>query len=425
MNHNCAAFQLLREELERPGSISDFEWPQLLSDCQNLLKSSGFDFIANEMSSLLRPLFMQYIYAEDAYYVEASYRKKVFIRKMFLSGESILVWLNDELDILRMTEQWARRGAGAEFRQLLLSLTKVGYRHFPADTLAQVNEYLLAMEVEGARRGGVDVGAFYCMLHGFLVIMSSGETAARKEELLETFFRRWNFLRFVYSIMFRCIVGCKFQNFISVANHVANDADYEPYLHLFHAPLKERFEELCRKGTKGDKLEASIMKLEQKIETTTASDELDALCELLFSDDFRHMLDKNRHPSYRELKNELDRTRREMESTVEKLNREIQDMAEKLSAALKASVPLSDIENELMKFQSREALSIYMHLNMLLAGNALWQANALRIRDRILEKQQQELHLSMNITAQSGANVNGIVQQQANYGMTPNRQLIS
>ena len=81
MNHNCAAFQLLREELERPGSISDFEWPQLLSDCQNLLKSSGFDFIANEMSSLLRPLFMQYIYAEDAYYVEASYRKKVFIRK--------------------------------------------------------------------------------------------------------------------------------------------------------------------------------------------------------------------------------------------------------------------------------------------------------------------------------------------------------
>ena len=167
------------------------------------------------------------------------------------------------------------------------------------------------------------------------------------------------------------------------------------------------------------------MKLEQKIETTTASDELDALCELLFSDDFRHMLDKNRHPSYRELKNELDRTRREMESTVEKLNREIQDMAEKLSAALKASVPLSDIENELMKFQSREALSIYMHLNMLLAGNALWQANALRIRDRILEKQQQELHLSMNITAQPGANVNGIVQQQANYGMTPNRQLIS
>jgi hypothetical protein len=42
---------------------------------------------------------------------------------------------------------------------------------------------------------------------------------------------------------------------------------------------------------------------------------------------------------------------------------------------------------------------------------------------KILAKQQQELQLSMNITAQAGSNVNGIVQQQTNNGITPDKQL--
>jgi len=35
------------------------------------------------------------------------------------------------------------------------------------------------------------------------------------------------------------------------------------------------------------------------------------------------------------------------------------------------------------------------------------------------------LQLSMNITAQPGSNVNGIVQQQMNNNMLPNKQILA
>ena len=102
-----------------------------------------------------------------------------------------------------------------------------------------------------------------------------------------------------------------------------------------------------------------------------------------------------------------------------------QDMAERLSDLLNKSVPLSEIENELMKFPSGVALSIYFQLNALLAGNALWLANTSRIRDNILAKQQKEMMLNMNVTAQPGSHVNALVQQQTNNGTIPEIQLVS
>ena len=112
-----------------------------------------------------------------------------------------------------------------------------------------------------------------------------------------------------------------------------------------------------------------------------------------------------------------------MEICQHRLNSQIHDLAQQLSAAVKASVPIADIEKELMKFQSREALSIYMQLNVLLVGNEAWLSNSLRIRDAILSRQQQELQLSMHITAQPGSSVNGVVQKQDNFGIDPNRQI--
>jgi hypothetical protein len=70
-----------------------------------------------------------------------------------------------------------------------------------------------------------------------------------------------------------------------------------------------------------------------------------------------------------------------------------------------------------MKFQSREALAIFMQLNILLVGNKAWNTRSLAIRDKILNKQQQEMTYSMTITAQPGSNVNGFVQQQTNHAL--------
>ena len=93
---------------------------------------------------------------------------------------------------------------------------------------------------------------------------------------------------------------------------------------------------------------------------------------------------------------------------------------------MKASVPIKEIEDELMKFQSREALAIYMQLNILLIGNTAWQARTLSIRDMILAKQQKEMQMgNAYITAEPGSLVNALVQQQTNNGIDPNRQIAS
>ena len=291
------------------------------------------------------------------------------------------------------------------------------------EVLGKINEVLRRLEVEGSRKGDANAGAFYCQLHGYSMIASSELEHSRKADLIELFVRHWDYLRYIYSVMLRRIVGCGFTNFVSVANNVANTAAYEPYLHLFYAPLQERFDDLCQKGTKQEKLMKSLVRLTEKIESSTPSDELDELCEILFPDEFREMLNRHRPKSYRELENEVDRIKQEMQSTVEALNSQIHDLAQQLSAAVKASVPIADIEKELMKFQSREALSIYMQLNVLLVGNEAWLSNSLRIRDAILSRQQQELQLSMHITAQPGSSVNGVVQKQDNFGIDPNRQI--
>lgn len=115
----------------------------------------------------------------------------------------------------------------------------------------------------------------------------------------------------------------------------------------------------------------------------------------------------------------------ELDSTQETMNRQAKEMATQLSAALNASVPIDVIEQRLLIFPSTTALSVYMPLNTMLQVNAVWQAHSEGILQKILAKQQQELQLSMNITAQPGSNVNGIVQQQMNNGILPNKQIAS
>jgi hypothetical protein len=256
------------------------------------------------------------------------------------------------------------------------------------------------------------------------MIMISAYPMERKLEFLSQFSGQWAFLRTVYSVMVRRIIGLNYTNFAQLAQYtVGGQQDFDPFLHLFYSPLKERFEELVGMGTGRESLSKAMKKIESRMQQSSRSPELDSLCEVLFPEEFRDMLNKHRPPSYNELEMQMDRIKRDMSDTIENLNKQINELAAHLSAAVEASVPIKDIEEELMKFQSREALAIYMQLNTLLIGNPAWQAHTLQIRDEILAKQQQEMQLSMSLTAQPGSNVNGVVQQQTNQGLTPNLQI--
>ena len=410
-------FVLLREEIENPNSIQHYEWVQMKQDMEAMLKQGHMQDIHVLMQEFYEGYLWGRMESRDAWF---------FIDFLAQRDENIGSWATGRINLMELAKRWIELGDSPKLMSLLTQLGRTGYETDWELLRTTLDEKLRRMEVDGTRNGMKETGYFYCLLHAFTMIMMSAHTREEKAALLELFDGNWGFLRYMYSVMTRTIIGFRFANFASLTNCLTNDRELEPYYHLYHSPLKERFNELCAKGTKKEKLEKAFLKLEQRMKQISSSDELDELCEVLFPEDFRELLNRHRLKSYQELEGEIVHIKEEMNVTVDALNKQVRDLAERLSAAVKASVPIKEIEDELMRFQSREALAIYMQLNMLLIGNTAWQARTLSIRDMILAKQQKEMQMgNAYITAEPGSLVNAFVQQQTNSGIDPNRQIAS
>lgn len=407
--------QIINDEIRQPGSVEWYVWRDMKEDVKDMCKRG----LERELHALLQDFYGLYLWNN----IESIACRK-FIDFAVWQDDYVGQWASDHIDLLELTERWIEIGDSHQLMLFLTLLGKTGYTTDWASLRKTLDEKLLRMEVEGTRNGTRETGPFYCLLHAFTMIMISAYPMERKLEFLSQFSGQWAFLRTVYSVMVRRIIGLNYTNFAQLAQYtVGGQQDFDPFLHLFYSPLKERFEELVGMGTGRESLSKAMKKIESRMQQSSRSPELDSLCEVLFPEEFRDMLNRHRPPSYNELEMQMDRIKRDMSDTIENLNKQINELAAHLSAAVEASVPIKDIEEELMKFQSREALAIYMKLNTLLIGNPAWQAHTLQIRDEILAKQQQEMQLSMSITAQPGSNVNGVVQQQTNQGLTPNLQI--
>ena len=409
-------FVLLREEIEKPNSIQHYEWVQMKKDVEAMLKQGHMQDVHVLMQEFYEGYLWGRMESRDAWF---------FIDFVAQRDEHMGSWATGRINLMEFAERWIELGDSPRLMSLLTQLGRTGYKTDWEALRTTLDEKLRRMEVDGTRNGMKETGYFYCLLHAFTMIMMSAHTREEKAALLELFDDNWGFLRYMYSVMTRTIIGFRFANFASLTNCLTNDKEFEPYYHLYHSPLKERFNELCTKGTKKEKLEKAFQKLEQRMKQTSPSDELDGLCEVLFPEDFRDLLNRHRLKSYQELEGEIVHIKEEMNVTIDALNRQAKEMATQLSAALKASVPIDVIEQRLLIFPSAIALNVYMPLNTMLQVDAVWQAHSESILQKILAKQQQELQLSMNITAQPGSNVNGVVQQQTNNGIDPNRQIAS
>lgn len=408
-------FEMLREEIKKPDSVQWFDWKQMKLDVEAMF-GQGF---AHEVHEQMTEFYGSYIMGN----IEPRTSLWSFIDFVAHRDDEIGDWATDNINLMVLTHRWIELENSRALKDILARLGQTGYRANWQELRLAMDERLRRMEVDGTRNGMKETGYFYCLLHAFTMIMMADVEVETKMRLLDQFSGRWSFLRYMYSVMTRSIIGFAFTNFASVTNNLTNDKEYEPYYHLYHSPLKERFEELCDKGTKKDKLQRALSKLEQRMKQADRSNDLDILCEVLFPDEFRDILNRHRPKSYKELEGEVCRIKQEMQGTIQVLNEQINALATQLSAAVKASVPIIEIEQELLRFPSQQALPIFMQLNTLLMGNEAWNLSSLAIRDKILAKQQQELQLIMNITAQQGSYVNGMVQTQTNHGVELNKQI--
>lgn len=410
-------FILLREEIQKPESVQWFDWKPMKEDVEKMLRQGLVEDLHEEMQDFYDPYCWKRMESNAAW---------DFIDFVAQRDDALGTWATGRFDLRTLTERWIELNDPRRFFALLRRLGETEYKTDWGAMRTTLDEKLRRMEVEGTRNGMKETGYFFCLLHAFTMIMMSAHPMERKVALLEQFSDNWHFLRYMYSVMTRTIIGFRFANFASLTNCFTNDKNYEPYYHLYHSPLKERFNELCSKGTKKDKLLKAFQKLELRMEEVTPSDELNELCEVLFPEDFREMLNRHRPKSYRELETELGQVTASAATTIEGLKQQVALMARQYTELVEKSVTIEQIEKELTeKLPTSISMPIWMQLNILLANNQAWISKMGSIRDKILAKQQQEMQLNMNITAQSGANVNAFVQQQTNNSIDPSRQIAS
>ena len=302
------------------------------------------------------------------------------------------------LDLVDTAISWADNNSRVRVSDFmnLLSCYYMANPNAQWDTIEPIVWHeLIKLEVYGNRTKA----GYLVLLHGFLRIIIRRSDPLEQKQFIDLLIKEWDYLKLVYSVMIRCIVDCGHKDFAGVANNVRIMSWCHPYIYLFYSVLSERFEDLCQSGTDREKLSRHLNKILGIMNTTTQDcNYLNILCRILFPDSFKEYLDKNRLPSYDEVVSELN----EMKSKVDSLNSQIEQMAQRMVNAVNASIPVGDIEKELLRLSPGTSYDVFTQVNSLLTGNKAWMERASDIKQKILSMRDNPTIVNGNVY-QSGA----------------------
>ena len=245
----------------------------------------------------------------------------------------------------------------------------------------RVNDELRKLKVYGDQTKS----GYLALLHAFIRIRRDfGDSNLDKQnELLKLLERHWDFLKLVYSVMIRRIVDNGNRDFAAIANNMRVQKSNHKYVYIFYAALKERIDDLSDTEDGKSKINRHLKEL-LKIQKDTPQDNetLDELCTTLFPEELRQFLDKNNIKSYDEVMSELQ----EMKAKVDSLNSQVAQMAQRMADAIKASIPVENIEVELLRLQPGTSYDVFTQVNSLLTGTKAWMERANEIKQKILDK---------------------------------------
>ena len=129
-----------------------------------------------------------------------------------------------------------------------------------------------------------------------------------------------------------------------------------------------------------------MVRIHNIMDETKPSDVLNELCDTLFPEDFQRMLDEYR-PETRE---EIEWERNKLRYEVGILTEQMTNMAEKLKNALEHSVPITDIESQLLRLSPGTALDLCAKLTLMLSDNQAWMTSVPDIKEKILQKKEEQ-----------------------------------
>ena len=295
-------------------------------------------------------------------------------------------------DVKLMADALARYGDGGKTLRVFDLLMAANYELTSPDVSEQAIDELRMLRVSGDQHSG----EVYCLLHAFVTILCTSHRHDLHKQLYQLLRSNWDFMKHFYSVMTERIVGMDFQNFVQVANNLDN-AKYRPFLHLIYWLLADKSDVLCQKSSQIKKMEKALVRLSEHMDETDQNHDLDQLCQTLFPEEIRQMLEEHPMPLYRQLRNDVDQLRQELSDSkarLKDLDKQVEEIrtqtALQLSQAVEQdSIPFAEIEGELLDLPAKDVPYVFEKLNDMLGGNDVWHKHFKELRKKVRAKAEE------------------------------------
>ena len=384
----------------------EIDWWGLRSNIRKARKKMD---LFREVHEVMMPYYRKLLLADDCFFRNKNTdtdAKTTICLIMKDEGDHIGRYLSD-IDIVKCAENWGKHLSldnhqPVVFFMLIKILIQTEY---------DPDWEKVAMEIRTRLSKAKEFGDYkqhemYCIVMAFLLVFRSDLPESKKVDYYDLIHTQWDFLKYMYSVMIKYIVGMKLENFAGVANSVARRKSCYPYMHLFYKAFKESFDELCPKDMIDPhthryvykQAEVHLKKMEDIIKTTPTNNDLTPLCEILFPKKMKSVLNQQRPKTYAELEHDIDL-----------LTNSYNDMVTQMAESVKAAVSIEEIDAAFSRFSAELALAFFTSINSLLVQNETWLKYAPALQRHILERQAASSSISI---ANNFGPLNGSIQQQ-------------
>ena len=380
----------LEHMMDGGGMYDDMPWYSCSWEQENIIKRDPeYGCILHKK---MLPYYGMYLNGDTRLCKKNMENIRLFMKNMIEEDKEFGAWASQQ-DLIAMAEGWGDNMQRIEepkrmnqYFQVLEHLFNAGCQQDWKKLSEKLEEDLFKAEVYSDYR----TDELLCVLHAFTMIMQQDWTHDEKWEQFCLLTKHWKFLKYYYSIMIRHIVGVKYTRWTDVTDTVMkSSSSFFPHLHIYYCGLTERISSLGLDFKHFKKLDDMRMRMLAVVNSHEPSEALYTLCDALFPVDFQRMLNEHRPKTYGELEDEnkrkdkiLEELRQENQETRDKIER----LTKKYRAAIEASIPIEDIERELLSLPINTAWDIFCSLNELLADHDVWRSYDREIRKKLKAK---------------------------------------
>lgn len=233
---------------------------------------------------------------------------------------------------------------------------------------AGVSERLKEMLFKGEVCYNYKTDEVLCVLYSYTMIMQQDWPGEKKKEQLELLNNHWKFMKHYFSVMTRNIIGVRWTSFKKVAETVLTKSQsFKPHMHIFYCGLMDCADKLTLDRRHQRELDKVIIQMQEELNRIKDHSEvLYELCNALFPEDFQRLIREHRPKSYKEVEDESrrkDELIREIRQQNMHLIGDIERTRDVLQQMILSSIPIEEIDRELMKYPPAMSFDLLRELN--------------------------------------------------------------